>query len=61
MFGHDFTNDDSISCPKGGFPSLQHNEVHDLTAAMMSEVYTNVSTEPLIFSHFLVKHFVLGL
>lgn len=45
--GHDFTIDHSISCPKGGFPSsLHHNEAHDLTAAMMLEVYFNVSTEP---------------
>ena len=44
--GHDFTIDHCISCPKGGFPSLQHNEVHDLTAQMMSEVCNNVSIEP---------------
>ena len=44
--GHDFTIDHCISCPKGGFPSLRHNEVHDLTATMMSEVCTNVSIEP---------------
>ena len=35
-----------ISCSKGGFPSLRHNEVRDLTATMMSEVCSNVSTEP---------------
>ena len=44
--GHDFTIDHCISCPKGGFPSLRHNEVSDLTATMMSEVCTNVSIEP---------------
>ena len=32
--GHDFTIDHCISCPKGGFPSLRHNEVCDLTAQM---------------------------
>ena len=31
---------------KGGFPSLRHNEVPDLTAQMMSEVCNNVSVEP---------------
>ena len=44
--GHDFTIDHCISCSKGGFPSLHHNEVRDLTATMMSEVCSNVSTEP---------------
>ena len=44
--GHDFTIDHSICCPKGGFPSLRHNEVRDLTATMMSEVCNNVSIEP---------------
>ena len=44
--GHDFTIDHCISCPKGGFPSLRHNEVRDLTAKMMSEVCNNVSIEP---------------
>ena len=44
--GHNFTIDHCISCPKGGFPSLRHNEVRDLTATMMSEVCSNVSTEP---------------
>ena len=44
--GHDFTIDHCISCPKGSFPSLRHNEVRDLTAQMMSEVCNNVSVEP---------------
>ena len=56
--GHDFTIDHCISCPKGGFPSLRHNEVRDLTAKMMSEVCNNVSIEPRL-SHFLVKLFAL--
>ena len=30
--GNDFTIDHCISCPKGSFPSLRHNEVRDLTA-----------------------------
>ena len=44
--GYDFTIDHCISCPKGGFLSLRHNEFHDLTAKMMSEVCNNVSIEP---------------
>ena len=45
-YGHDFTVEHSISCPEGGFPSLKHNEVHDLTVNMMSEVCSNVSVQP---------------
>ena len=55
--GHDFTTDHPISCPKGGFPLLRHNEILDLTAAMLSEVCANVSTEP----HLQVRHFILEL
>ena len=44
--GHDFTIDHCISCPKGGFTSLRHNDVSDLTAMMMSEVWSNVLTKP---------------
>ena len=44
--GHDFTIIHCISCPKGGFSSIRHNEVRDLTAKMMSEVCNNVSIEP---------------
>ena len=44
--GHNFTVEHSISYPKGGFPSLRHNEVRDLTANMMSEVCSNASVEP---------------
>ena len=38
--------DHALSCPKGGFPILQHNEIRDLTANLLSEVCHNVSTEP---------------
>ena len=29
-----------------GFPRLQHNELHDFTASLLSEVCYNVSVEP---------------
>ena len=35
-----------MSCHKGGFPSLQHNEIRDLTANLFSEVCNNISIEP---------------
>ena len=44
--GHSFTIEHALSCPKGGFPSLRHNEVRDLTAFLLSEVCNNVVTEP---------------
>ena len=47
--GHDFTVEHSISCPKGGFPSLRHNEleVHDLTVNDYDVKKYDVSAEPL--------------
>lgn len=35
-----------MSCPAGGFPSIRHNEVRDITATLLSEVCTNVEIEP---------------
>ena len=35
-----------LSCPKGGFPSLRHNEIRDLTANLLTEVCSNVCVEP---------------
>ena len=39
-------NDQALSCSRGGFPSIRHNEIRDLTADLLSEVCHNVSTEP---------------
>ena len=36
----------ALSCPFGGFPSIRHNELHDITAALLSEVCHNVSVKP---------------
>ncbi len=41
-----FTADYLLSCPTGGFPTIQHNELRDLTASMLSEVCHNVSIKP---------------
>ena len=32
--------------PKGGFPSIRHNEIRDLTANLLTEVCNDVSIEP---------------
>ena len=33
-------------CPFGGFPTIRHNEVRDLTASLLTEVSHNGQTEP---------------
>ena len=35
-----------LSCPKGGFPSIRHNEIRDLTANLLTEVYNGVYIGP---------------
>ena len=44
--GHVFSIDHVLSCPTGGFPSIRHNEVRDVTASMLSEVCHAVTIEP---------------
>ena len=44
--GKTFSVQHVLSCPKGGFPSLCHNEIRDITANLLSEVCNNVCIEP---------------
>ena len=44
--GKQFSVEHSLSCSYGGFPSIRHNELRDITAELMSEVCHNVGTEP---------------
>ena len=44
--GASFSVQHALSCPKGGFPTLRHNEVRDLTAQLMTEVSHSVCVEP---------------
>ena len=44
--GSKFTVEHALSCAKGGFPSIRHNEIRDLTAALLTEVCNDVSIEP---------------
>ena len=37
-----------LSCPFGGFSSICHSELCDITAAFLSEVCHNVGIEPLL-------------
>ncbi len=46
VHGHTFSIDHALSCPTGGFPSIRHNEVRDITASLLSEVCHNVTIEP---------------
>ena len=44
--GEEFTCDHAMICKTGGFVSLRHNELRDITGKLMSEVCKNVETEP---------------
>ena len=46
--GASFTVDHAFTCPHGGYPTLRHNEIRDITAQLMSEVCPNVATEPIL-------------
>ena len=37
-----------MNCSCGGFPSIRHNELRDLTAEYLSEVCHNVAIEPTL-------------
>ncbi len=46
--GKQFSVDHALSCPCGGFTSIRHNEIRNITAHLMSEVCHNVGIEPLL-------------
>ena len=35
-----------MTCHMGGFPTIRHNEIRDITASLLTEVCHNVCTEP---------------
>ena len=37
-----------LSCPKGGYPSIRHNELRDLTANLLTEICRGVAIEPTL-------------
>ena len=41
-----FSIEHALSCPKGGFPSIRHNEIRDLTANLLTEVCNDICIEP---------------
>ena len=44
--GTKFSVEHALSCPKGGFPSIRHNEIRDLTADLLTQVCSDVCIEP---------------
>ena len=46
--GKAFTLDHALSCAKGGFISLRHNELRDFTAKLLDECHSNVKIEPAL-------------
>ena len=44
--GVKFTVQHVLSCPRGGYPSIRHNELRDVTASLLTEVRHDVKTEP---------------
>ena len=43
-----FTVEHSFTCPKGGFPSIRHNDICDFTASLLTEVCHEVDIEPYL-------------
>ena len=44
--GKTFNIDHALNCPRGGFPSVRHNEIRDITAEVLTEVCHGVGKEP---------------
>ena len=44
--GAQFTVNHAMICHMGGFPTIRHNEIRDITALLLTEVCHNVATEP---------------
>ena len=48
--GSSFSVQHVLSCPKGGYPSIRHNEIRDLTANLLTETCHGVAIEPTLQS-----------
>ena len=42
----EFTVGHAMNCPTSSFPTIRHNELHDFTASVLSEVCYDLSVEP---------------
>ena len=36
----------TLSCPTGGYPSIRHNELRDITAVLLKEICSDITVEP---------------
>ena len=43
--GSSFSVEHVLSCPKSGLPTLRHNDIRDLTASLLTEVFSQVIVE----------------
>ncbi|XP_066919036.1 uncharacterized protein [Clytia hemisphaerica] len=48
--GNRFDISHALSCKKGGYVTLRHNEVRDITAKLLDEVCVNVRNEPRLIT-----------
>ena len=46
--GKPFTVEHALSCSCGGYPSIRHNELRDITATLLTEVSNDVGIEPVL-------------
>ena len=46
--GKRFTVEHALGCPCGGYPSIRHNELRDITAELLTEVCHSVGIEPTL-------------
>ena len=46
--GASFTIDHAINCPCGGYPSIRHNDLRDITTSLMKEISRDVAVEPTL-------------
>ena len=44
--GAQFSVDHAMVCHMGGFPTIRHNEIRDITGSLLTEVCRNVAIEP---------------
>ena len=46
--GKQFSVDHAMTCHLGGFLTVRHNDISDITASLLTEVCHNVATEPTL-------------
>ena len=44
--GQAFSLQHTLSCPRGGYPSIRHNELRDIVASLLKETCHGVATKP---------------